>query len=518
MTSDRRHYPIDKIYWASAIVSICGITFQVLLGALGSYTLGDSVKQYAFTIGLFLSGMGVGSFASEKVMTRLMERFVQIELLIGTVGGTSSFLLFYVIAFHDYATAQWFLYSLTFLIGGLTGLELPLLIRRASEIGEKLNRSTARVLFSDYAGSLLGAVGFALLLRPWFGLIKTAFLIGTVNIAVALWMVYAFRAELRFRRLYAAMGTALFVLLSAGFLFGEDYAYGFEQKMYRDQIVRAFDTPYQRVILTKEGEDVRLYLNGNIQFSSSDEYRYHESLVHPTASLAEHRDHVLVLGGGDGLAVRELLKYPDIGRIVLVDLDRELVEFSKTDPLMTELNEGALENPKVKIVNRDAFRFLQEDRGFYDVILADLPDPNNESLNKLYTREFYGLMKQRLAPGGYAAVQATSPLFARKAYWSIDRTLEAAGFHTANYHVDIPSFGNWGFILASREPVDPQTIEVRVPTRFLSGEVIPGLFTFGKDENGDIRENGKPVRIRENTLNRPVLIEYYQSAWQRFSY
>jgi spermidine synthase len=507
---------VSKIYMASAIVSICGITFQVLLGALGSYTLGDSVKQYAFTIGLFLSGMGIGSFLSERVMKNLMDRFIQIEFAVALVGGFSSFLLFYILAFHDYVTGQLYLYAITVIIGALTGLELPILIRRASEIGEKLNRSTARVLFSDYAGSLIGAIGFVLLLRPWLGLIKTAFFIGFINLLVALWMVYTFRKEIKNIAIYRTLGIFFAFILLAGFLFGENYAYGFEQKLYRDQIVRAFETKYQRVIVTKEGDITQLYLNGNIQFSSADEYRYHESLVHPAMSLAKHHDHVLILGGGDGIVMRELLKYKDLGWVTLVDLDEQLVDFARSDPLLLNINQGALEKENLRIKYEDAFQFLLKDNGMYDVIIVDLPDPNNEGLNKLYTVEFYSLLKQHLAPGGYTSIQSTSPLFATKAYWTINESVKAAGLYTANYHVDVPSFGNWGFTLASRNSIYIDQIKLSVETQYLSDSLIPSLFKFGKDEDGYIIENDKVFESVPNTMNRPVLLQLYNDAWKYY--
>ncbi|MFD2673561.1 polyamine aminopropyltransferase [Marinicrinis sediminis] len=507
--------PINRIYTASAIVSICGITFQVLLGALGSYTFGDGVRQYAFTIGFFLSGMGIGSALSERVIKHLIERFIVVELIIGTVGGFSSFVLFWVLAYSDYEAGQVMLFAMTILIGMLTGLELPILIRRASEIGEQLNRSTARVLFSDYAGSLIGAVGFALLLRPWLGMIKTAFLIGLINLAVAMWMVFSFRGELRRPRWLQSAALSLMALMMLGFLFGEQYAFGFEQKLYRDPIVRSFDTPYQRVVLTKEQDTVRLYLNGNIQFSSSDEYRYHESLVHPAMSATSHHDQILVLGGGDGMAVRELLKYEDVERITVVDLDEQFVSFAMEEPLMQSLHEQSLQSPKVRLKHMDAFEFLKEDNHLYDVVIVDLPDPNNESLNKLYTVHFYQLLRNHLHPDGFAAIQATSPLFAVKAYWTIDATLQEAGLKTMNYHADIPSFGDWGFILASRKQLSPEELTVQVPTRYLTNEVIPALFRFGKDQD-NVTDSGEQLPVEPNTLNHPTLLHVYQEAWQNY--
>lgn len=507
---------LKKLYISSAIVSICGIVFEVLLGAAGSYTLGDSVKQYAFTIGLFLSGMGVGSAFSEKLTDSLVARFIQVELTIALVGGFSSFLLFYCLSHFDPITAQVFLFATTFIIGGLTGLELPILIRKANEIGLQLNKSAARILFFDYAGSLIGAVCFVTWLRPWMGLIKSAFLIGLINAAVAIWLVLSFRKELSKYRSLLAIGVFCAVLLLLGFLYGERLSSDWEKKFYRDPVIRAIESKYQRIIVTKAKNDVRLYLNGNLQFSSSDEYRYHESLVHPLLSSLDVTRKVLILGGGDGMALREVLKYDGVEQVVLVDLDKKMVEFSAQDPIMTQLNEHSLSSNKVKVVNEDAFQYLFEHKEQYDAIIVDLPDPNNESLNKLYTLEFYRLVHGHLTERGAVCIQATSPYFATKAYWSISKTVESTGLFVSNYHAEVPSFGNWGFVLASRYPITPDAIRIKVETKYLHPDMIPGLFRFGKDEDKEIVIKGKVFDIEANTMNRPVLLDYYYEGWRNY--
>ncbi|MBO8170310.1 MAG: polyamine aminopropyltransferase [Bacillaceae bacterium] len=522
----------NKIYWASGIVSICGIIFEILLGAAGSYVLGDSVKQYAFIIGLFLTGMGIGAAISEKVSRQLISFFILIELGIGLIGGFSILALFAVMAYLDPGMEAFYLYSITLLIGGLTGLELPLLIRKATEIGVRLNRSAARVLFSDYAGSLIGSVLFALYLRHSLGLVKTAFVVALVNVLIALWMLYTFRDELLRKKSLLAAGILAFVLLFGGIFTGEQLVYSFEQKLYRDPVLDIVKTPYQKIVITRNQDDIRMFLNGNLQFSSSDEYRYHETLVHPAMSLAEKREHILVLGGGDGLAARELLKYPEVETITVVDLDRELVEYVKHSQLISQLNKHSLEHEKVHVVHADAFQFLRNHKqSLYDVIIADLPDPNNEGLNKLYTREFYGLIQGRLMPGGVFVTQATSPLFAREAYWTISHTMASAGFRVAHFHTDIPSFGDWGFVMGFH-PKDTRYdgmgtdafrstvisgIQLEVPTRYLKESVIPGLFAFGKDADQNIiDQDGKKISLQVNTLHHPVLLRIYEQAWRYY--
>ncbi|MCF6092558.1 polyamine aminopropyltransferase [Microaerobacter geothermalis] len=499
-----------KIYWASGIVSICGIIFEVLFGAAGSYILGDGVKQYTITIGLFLTGMGIGASLSERILKQLMAAFVWIEFAIALIGGTSILFLFGVMAFIGSGVEALFLYGVTVVIGALTGLELPILIRKATEIGTQLNRSAARVLFSDYAGSLIGAILFVILLRPSLGLVKTAFVVALINLLAGVWMLFVFRKEIRRWRLLRGIAIILLFIMVGGILFGQEAAFSFEQKLYKAQIVETLDTPYQRIVVTREMDDIRLFIDGNLQFSTSDEYRYHESLVHVPLSLARNKAKVLILGGGDGLVARELLKYPEIKEITLVDLDEMMVNFSRTSPLLTEVNQGSLDNQRVKLVFSDAFQFLLQTDEMYDVVIGDLPDPNNESLNKLYTREFYSLIGKRLMPGGILVVQATSPLFARDVYWTISETVKSAGFNVLNYHVDIPSFGDWGFVIGARENLDTSNIQLpEIPLRYLTQKVIPSLFVFGKDEDN-------PGGLDINTIDHSILVPMYEKAWRYY--
>ncbi|MRG87698.1 polyamine aminopropyltransferase [Salinibacillus xinjiangensis] len=504
------------IYWASGIVSICGIIFEVLFGALGSYILGDGVKQYTLTISLFLTGMGVGASLSEKLGKNLILSFVWIEYMVAIIGGFSSFAMFGVTAFLPSGTDSLFLYLVTFLVGGLTGVELPVLIRKANELGVALNKSTARVLFSDYAGGLIGGLLFVFLLRPELGMVKSAFFVGCINLFVALFILWMFRNEITHWLKHGIVGIFIAILLIGGLFVGEEMAFSFEQKMYRDPIIYMDESQYQKIVITKEQGDTRLFLDGGLQFSSTDEYRYHELLVHPTMSQVENHDQILVLGGGDGLAVRELLKYDDIGDITLVDLDPAVVDLANRSHHLLELNEGALKNEKVDVIHQDAFEFMENTDQRFDVVLVDLPDPNNESLNKLYTREFYSLVRNRLKPTGAMMVQATSPVFATEVYWTISETIQSTGMNVENFHVDIPSFGNWGFVMASREPIKKEQLEVNVQTKFLTTDMIIGLSQFGKDEDGEIYENGEQVALKPNTLIDPHLIEKYEEAWLNY--
>jgi spermidine synthase len=504
------------IYWASGIVSICGIIFEVLFGALGSYILGDGVKQYTLTISLFLTGMGVGASISERIMKNLILSFVWIEYLVALIGGFSSFTMFGITAYLPAGSDSLFLYSVTFIIGGLTGVELPVLIRKANDLGVALNKSTARVLFSDYAGGLIGGLLFVFLLRPELGMVKSAFFVGCINLGVALFILFMFKDEIPKYRKHSVFGILIGILMIGGLFFGEEMAFSFEQKLYRDPIIYMDESKYQKIVLTKEQGDTRLYLNGGLQFSSTDEYRYHEVLVHPVMSQAEKHNNILVLGGGDGLVVRELLKYKDIDNITLVDLDPAVVNLANNNHHLLSLNEGALKNEKVKVIHQDAYEFVENTKEWFDVIIVDLPDPNNEALNKLYTKEFYSLVRNHLSPSGAMMVQSTSPVFAPKVYWTISETIKSTGLNVENFHVDVPSFGNWGYVMASRNPIIPNQLKVEVDTKFLTTEMVIGLTYFGKDEDEEIKEGGKALELTPNTLINPHLIEKYEEAWRHY--
>ncbi|AQQ52007.1 polyamine aminopropyltransferase [Planococcus lenghuensis] len=510
---------VNSIYLSSGLVSICGIVYQVLYGAVGSYLFGDGVLFYSITIGLFLMGMGIGAISSERVHNGLTDRFIQIEYAIAVIGGLSTLGAFYTLAHYGTETSQLYMYLVITLTGALTGLELPILIRKAEAIGEESRKSVARVLLTDYGFSLIGAVGFALVLRPWLGLIQTAFFIAIINISIAIWISFRFRDEIKAPAVYQLIGILLALGLMTGFLYGEKWSNGFEERLYADPIVYSADTNYQRIVMTKEPGDIRLYLDGQLQFAESDEHRYHEALVHVPMSLAEQRSNILLLGGGDGIAVRELLKYPEIQTIDVVDLDPEMTRLATEHAELLRINQGSLLHDKVTVHNADAYQFLLQNQNWYDVIIADLPDPNNEALNKLYTDGFYKLIRNHLNPGGFVSIQSTSPLFATKAYWTISKTVEASDMTVENYHVDVPSFGNWGFTLASREDFTMEQIsqlELQVETDYLKEEIIPSLFHFGKDEDEDIQDNGQTFVLEANTMNRPILLKLYSDAWQYY--
>ncbi len=484
------------------VIASCGLAYELVAGALSSYLLGDSVMQFSTVIGTYLFAMGVGSWLAKYIERDLIGRFIRIELLVGLLGGFSGIGLFLVFTWLP-GPFRLLLYLTVFAVGVLVGLEIPLVMRilkRELDFRELVSQ----VLTFDYLGALVVSILFPLLLAPHLGMVRTALLFGLLNVAVALWALHLFRAQLPARRWLAGQCWAVFAILVGGFAGAGQLTSLAEASVYADEIVHAESSPYQRIVVTRWRDDLRLYLNGNLQFSSHDEYRYHEALVHPGLAGLPGARRVLVLGGGDGLAVREILKYPQIESVTLVDLDPAMTRLFSTAPPLVALNGGALNSPKVRVINADALKWLEEERGFYDFIVVDFPDPANFSLGKLYTSAFYRLLEKRLAVRGRLVVQSTSPLYARKSFWCVVATLEDVGLKTAPYHALVPSFGEWGFILAGREAYAPPPGDLP-PTRFLSAATLGGLFAFPADMGR------LPVEV--NRLNNQALVRYFEAEW-----
>ncbi len=530
-TSSRR--AILVLLLAVSLISICAIIYEIIIAAVSSYLLGNSVYQFSITIGLFMSSMGLGSFLSKFIDRYLVNRFILIEIIIGILGGVSSLILFnaYIIVESTVGYLA-VMFTLIMAIGTLVGLEIPILTRIVAQY-ESLRVTLANVLAFDYIGALIGSIAFPLLLLRYTGLIQTAFIIGFVNVLVAGLVLLHYWTDIEKR-----IGVVVTVVLAGGCLavasaFAGPISAWLESNLYHHRILLSTQSKYQKIVVTERntpaeipskqpttdsrqikvtsrGGDVRLFIDMHLQFSSVDEFRYHEALVHPAMTLARSRKDVLILGGGDGLATREVLKYAEVQRVALVDIDPEITDICRTRPEIVALNGGSLSNPKVTIVNEDAYIFVERERANqkFDLVIIDLPDPNDEGLSKLYSVAFYKLVGDILSPGGTMVTQSTSPFFARRAFWCIHQSIEEAGWHTYAYHVEVPSMGNWGFNLASKTPCDVEDIRLMVETNFLTDDLASAMFQFGKD----VAE----VETRLNKLLKPVLMFYYDDERWRF--
>ncbi|GAA2991307.1 polyamine aminopropyltransferase [Streptomyces fulvorobeus] len=499
------------------ICAACGLVYELALTALGSYLIGNSVMQTSVVISVMVFAMGIGSLAAKPLQRRAVGAFALVETLLALVGGLSVLVLY--VSFAWLRVYMPSMVVVTFAIGLLIGAEIPLLMTLLQRIRRQEAGSAVADMFAvDYVGALVGGLCFPLLLLPSFGQLRGALVVGAVNavagVVVVLWI---FRRETRriVRITLLASMAAVLAVLGTVYVLADDIEVTARQQLYRDPIVHAETTPYQDVVVTRStgftGEpDTRLFLNGDLQFSSVDEYRYHEALVHP--ALSGKRTSVLILGGGDALALREVLRYDDVEGVTLVDLDPAVTRLARTFAPLLELNGQALSDPRVTVVNADAFTWLRDARQRYDAVVIDFPDPDTAALAKLYSVEFYHLLGRVLTPESQVVVQGGSPFFAPKTYWSIATTIGRAGYRTTAYQVDVPSFGNWGYILATPGADGPRPplrlAENTPPLRFLDDAVIGAATVFPLDR--------RPQNVRASTLMDPAVLEYTRHEWQNY--
>ncbi len=496
------------------VIATCGLVYELLASTLASFVLGDAVMQYSTVIGVYLSAMGVGAWLSGYVVDDVAKRFVDVEIAVALVGGASAPILFFA-----FAHLSWFrvvLYGVVALVGMLVGMEIPLLLRilRARYAFKDL---VARVLTVDYLGALVGSLAFPIFFVPKLGLVRTSLVIGGINAVTALASTYLLDDEIKKTLGLRLRALAVLIALGVGVVAADRLTLLAEEGLFADEIIYAKQTPYQRIVITRGRASFQLFLNGNLQFSSADEYRYHEALIWPAvAARVEAGDpvkRVLVLGGGDGLGLRELLKTPGLEAVTLVDLDPFMTRLARSQPLLSALNESAFSDPRVTVVNDDAYVWLGAEKNAgqkFDVIIADFPDPNHYALGKLYTTRMYALMKQHMLERGVLAVQSTSPLFARKSFWCIARTMERAGLAVAPYHVFVPSFGEWGYVLAREGSIAPPS---KLPPlgkalRYLDDATLRALFVLSRDMQS--------LDVEVNRLDNQVLVHYYEAEWKRY--
>lgn len=502
--------PLFLLYLNVLIVATCSLIYELLAGTLASYLLGDSVTQFSLVIGIYLSAMGVGAWLSKYITKELAASFVEVELAIALLGGASTTILF--VAFGSIDWFRLLLVGMVFGIGVLAGLELPLLMRILKEHVD-FDDLVSRVLTFDYIGALLASLMFPTLLVPHLGLIRTSLVFGILNALVAFWGTFLLAPLMKSRRALGLRIRALLTIaiLATGIVYAEWLTTYAEEQQLSANIVHAESSSFQRILITQNSTGFQLFLNSHLQFNSADEYRYHEALVHPAMSSHSLPKSILVLGGGDGLAVREILKYPTVERVTLVDLDPAMTTLSSRYPPLKELSNSSMDDPRVRVFNRDAFVWIGQDQEQYDVVIIDFPDPSNFSIGKLYTSFFYRHLKSRLADQALVAIQCTSPLVAPRSYWCVVTTLEEVGFHVEPYQAAVPTFGIWGYVLASKQELTserklPETVMTSL--RFLNQQVLTQLFDLPNDI---VRQ-----KTEVNRLDNQALVHYYEQEWRRW--
>lgn len=491
------------LLFGTFVIAICGLVYELLAGTLSSYLLGDSIYHFSLVIGLFMSSMGIGAWLSRFIEKRLEWAFITIQYTIAVVGGFSAFILFYAFAYLENYDA--FLYLITIGLGTLIGIEIPLVIRILKE-SFSLGDNVSNVFTADYIGALFASLLFPLVLVPQLGLMQTSFLFGGLNLMVGAMTWYIFRDILSKKHLILI--TFIAVLLIAGFVKSSALTSLMENKLYQHNIIYSKQTPYQKLIITGHEGRIQFYINGAIQFDSIDEFRYHESLVHPAMSMSPLAENILIIGGGDGMALREVLKHTKVKHVTLVDLDPAITTLFKTHPLLTKLNHHAYESSKLTVINQDAWKFIEKNDTLYDVIIIDLPDPNTISLSRLYSETFYRLLSSHLSKSGVMVTQATSPMFTTHAYWSIGQTMENSGFHVTSYHTYIPSFGEWGFHLASKMNLPLRKLKEVSPLKYVGNATLKQMLYFDK--------NIAKIDVESNKLSDHKLIYYYDEGWEKW--
>ena len=523
----------------SSLLKLClfttgcaGIVAEFVLCTLASYFLGNATLQWTLLMSLMLFAMGLGSRLSRSFSSDLLDTFIALEFGLSVLCASAAAASYAMSAFVNNVGVV--IYPLAIAIGLLIGMEIPL-ITRVNAGYEELRVNISSVLEKDYYGALVGGLVFAFVALPYLGLTYTPVALGTVNFVVASVFVFRFRSVLARPRLMSGLWVGVSIGLFILAVWAKPIVLFGEQTLYKDTVIFVKQTPYQRLIMTRWRDDYWLYINGNQQFSSYDEERYHEPLVHPALSLVgkrwtmmttpSERDYrspfqqeILILGGGDGLAAREVLKYPAVTHLTVVDLDPAMTELASSHPVLVQLNENALKDPRVEIVHADAFAFLQTSGRLFDVIIVDLPDPNSVALARLYSLNFYRLCKKHLKRGGVVVTQATSPFFTRKAFVCIYKTLQAAGLSPLAYHNHIPTMGEWGFVLgvdaglmeqqALKETIVGLSFD-RIETRFLNQDAMMSMTHFGKGIFDD------SAQIEVNDELQPILHEYYRRGrWE----
>lgn len=539
------------LYLAMFMMGACGLAYEYTLSKVAADILGDSVRQWAVIIGVMMFFMGIGADLQKYIKdTFIVDLFIFFEVLIGLAGAFGPILFIYTYGHYPFAfiIVQ---YTFIVLIGLIIGLEIPLISRINQHYIDELKLNLAAVLKMDYIGSLAGALAWTFILPLWFEQVQSAFLLGLLNAAVALLALFTFWRLVKRKTLLLTGILLTFIILSFGFFQAVEWRSFSEQFLYRDQVILSKTSRYQHVVLTKNrANDISCYINGHLQFNSVDEHIYHENLVHPAFAIAGRKERILILGGGDGLALREVLKYKSVKEVILCDLDPFMTDLARNNKWFKQLNANALNKAqvtllknntlqsgdvqeivvesqnnlhgrlkskvaKINIVNLDAVQFIEQFSGLFDIIILDFPDPNAPDLAKLYSSQFYRQLKTKLAAEGIIVQQSTSPFHAKEVFLSIGRTMQSVGFSAVPYKDYVPSFGEWGWWIAGhKDMILDVTIkekmsnlkQLKIPVKYLTGDVIKSNLIFGKDQL-------KTHETAINSIANSMAYYYYLKSW-----
>jgi len=554
--SDKLLHDISLIL-IMGVLAGCGLIYEYLLSHYAGRILGSVETAIYGMIGIMIVAMGAGSF-SAKYFKYPFSAFAWLEVIVAAVGAGSVLVIAAAVGFVvvlPQAIAEvyglpfdislygsliklssylvsFFPFFVGFVLGFLLGMEIPLIARvRESLHKEHLQHNTGMIYGVDYIGAGLGAAIWVLFMLR-VDITTAASLTASANLLAGLFFLLRYWAYISAPLFLLFAHVLIALLVALLFALGEDSLTRMSNVLYKDKVVHSESTNYQHFSITErriknQATIYSLYINGRLQFSSNDEAIYHSMLVYPALYSSARQEKILVIGGGDGLALRDILRWKP-KEVTLIDLDKQLLDFFKghtgdSDELpkyqaaLVELNETSLSDPSVNVIAGDAFieidKLLDEGRS-YDAIIVDLPDPSHPDLNKLYSDHFYARLRLLLAGDGVMAVQSTSPYHAKKAFLGIGKTIRLAGFSSVEqYHQNIPSFGEWGWTIASKMGKSPSQRLKDLPSKlpvddpWVTKELMLAAFQFSAQFFSELSE------IKVNKLGSHQLYHYHHEAW-----
>lgn len=488
------------------VAGLCSIIYELLVSTTATYFLGDGVRQFSLIVGVYLFSMGVGAYMAKYFAEKPLRNFIYVEYLLGIIGGISVPLLYFLFTSISISAFQLSCLGIIFFIGFLTGLEIPLLT--FSIQSDDLKEDLSLVLSLDYVGGLVATLLFPFFILPFVGLFYASLVFGLVNILLGLMLSFMFFRDHIRSHIAGLLGAAFTIGLV---MLGGQLLQVWEQKIYKSPIIYNEHTPYQKIVMTKRGDNTKLFLNRVIQFASADEHRYHESIIHVPLAIRNDVKRVLVLGGGENLATRELVKHPQIKSIDIVDIDSTMFNLSMRHEVLSKINDLAPFDPRVHMIVDDAFSFLYNNVEKYDLIVADLPDPNSQSLARLYSKQFFGLAKRNLVEGGVFITQSGDINNSQSVFSCIHNTMKEVftDHEIIPFHVYIPSFGDWGFNIASPQhntPIDPNMLPDGL--KYLDSMTLSQGLYLPKDL--------QILDTKVSTLDNPHVLQYFLDDFQKF--
>ncbi len=539
------------------ILAGCGLIYEYLLSHYAGRVLG-AVEQVIFAmIGIMIVSMGIGAFAA-RIFKSYFNAFAWLEVTIALIGASSVLVLaattalanlFPQILMQTFSLppdliprggmitwasniASVMPYIAGFILGFLIGMEIPLIANIREELyGEHIKHNTGSIYGVDYIGAGIGAaiwVLFMLNMPPAIAAVITA----SANLLVGLLFYLVYRKRIRFGALVIAAHVLVGIIIAVIAINGTTWDNAMEDLLYKDKVIFSYNSKYQHVTITERIMDpakpkiISLFINGRSQFASNDEKIYHSMLVAPVMNASARHDHILIIGGGDGLALREVLRWQPKS-VDLIDIDKTIVDFftipyiengKEINKPLLKLNQHSFSDPRVHTHFGDAFikvdKLIREGR-LYDSIIVDLPDPSHPDLNKLYSARFYAKLKTLLTGDGALVVQSTSPYHAKNTFLCIGKTVQYAGFmHVEQYHHNVPSFGEWGWTIATKNGLSArariaQKDKLEIDDGWSTKGVILAAFEFNKHyfEHLDT--------IKVNRINNQAAYQYHLIDWEK---